>query len=243
LALLMVAAGLLLTTSTEFIFLRDIFGTRMNTVFKFYYQGWVMLAIGAAFGVHALVTTWREASPAGRYARTAWAAASLLVVAAGFSYTLAASFSKTGGFSGWPTLDGTRYVAEQRPDEYGAIQWLRENARPGAVMLEAPGGSYTEYNWVSAHSGVPTLLGWGGHQLQWRGNYDEPGRREPDIAAIYQGIDLRRKEALLDEYGIDYVYVGPLERAKYRLSAVQIEALDRLMTRVYEQGDVILFAR
>jgi YYY domain-containing protein len=243
LALLMVAAGLLLTTFTEFLFLRDTFGTRMNTVFKFYYQAWVLLAIGAAFGVHAVVTTWRGASTAGRYAWIAWAAVSLLVVAAGFSYTLAASASKANGFRGRPTLDGTRYVAEQRPDEYGAIQWLREHARPGAVMLEAAGGSYSEYNWVSAHSGVPTVLGWGGHELQWRGNYDEPGRREPDIAAIYQSTDLHRKAALLDEYGIDYVCVGPLERATYHLSALQIEALDRLMTRVYEQGDMILYAR
>ena len=243
LALLLVAVGALLTTFTEFAFLRDTFGTRMNTVFKFYYQAWVLLAIGAAFGVHAVVATWRGATPAGRYARIAWAAASVLVVAAGFSYTLAASASKTNGFSGRPTLDGTRYVAEGQPDVYGAIRWLRQNARPGAVMLEATGGSYSEYNWVSAHSGVPTLLGWGGHELQWRGNYDEPGRREPDIAAIYQSSDLSRRAALLDVYGVDYVYVGPLERATYRLSEGQVNAFDRLMTRVYESGDVILFAR
>ena len=243
LALFMVAAGVLLTTFTEFAFLRDTFGTRMNTVFKFYYQAWVLLAIAAAFGIHAVVATWREATPAGRYARAAWAVVSVLVVAAGFSYTLAASASKANGFTGRPTLDGTRYVAEGQPDAYGAIRWLRQNAHPGAVMLEATGGSYSEYNWVSAHSGVPTLLGWGGHELQWRGNYDEPGRREPDIAAIYQTTDPARKAALLDAYGIDYVYVGPLERAMYRLSAAQIDAFDRLMTRVYESGDVILFAR
>ncbi len=110
-------------------------------------------------------------------------------------------------------------------------------------MLEATGGSYSEYNWVSAHSGVPTLLGWGGHELQWRGNYDEPGRREPDIAAIYQSSDLSRRAALLDVYGVDYVFVGPLERTTYRLSEGQVNAFDRLMTRVYESGDVILFAR
>jgi YYY domain-containing protein len=243
LALLMVATGVLLTAFTEFAFLRDTFGTRMNTVFKFYYQAWVLLAIGAAFGIHGVMATWREATPAGRSVRIAWASVTVLVVVAGFSYTVAASASKANGFRGTPTLDGTRHVAEAQPDVYGAIQWLRRNAGTDAVLLEATGGSYSEYNWVSAHSGVPTLLGWGGHELQWRGNYDEPGRREPDIAAIYQSTDLARKAALLDTYGIDYVYVGPLERAAYRLTAVQIDALDRLMTRAYESGDVILYAR
>ena len=41
--------ALLLTYGVEFVFLRDTFGTRMNTVFKFYYQAWIMMAIGTAY--------------------------------------------------------------------------------------------------------------------------------------------------------------------------------------------------
>ena len=123
------------------------------------------------------------------------------------------------------------------------MQWLRANAPPGSVMLEAPGGSYTEYNWVSAHTGIPTLLGWGGHELQWRGNYEEPGRREPDIAAIYQSSDVQRTLELLDKYGIDYVYLGPLERNKYKPSPPAVAKFDRLMERAFVSGGVIVYAR
>ncbi|MCX7670221.1 MAG: DUF2298 domain-containing protein, partial [Anaerolineae bacterium] len=37
-ALLLIGLALLLTFGVEFVYLRDLFGTRMNTVFKFYYQ-------------------------------------------------------------------------------------------------------------------------------------------------------------------------------------------------------------
>ncbi len=241
-ALLLALGGLLLTAGVEFVMLKDSFGTRMNTVFKFYYQGWVLLGIAAAYGVFYLWQTYRGARLAAKISRLAWGAGTLALVAAGLSYTVAAVPARAEGFRGEPTLDGTRYVRTYRSDVYGAVQWLRANAPAGAVLLEAPGNSYTEANWVSAHTGIPTLLGWTGHELQWRGNYDEPGRREPDIAAIYQGTDAGRALALLEAYGVDYVYVGPDERYKYGLTAPMIDKFDAIMARVYESGEVILFA-
>jgi len=215
----------------------------MNTVFKFYYQAWVLLGIVSAYGVFYLAASLARA---GLLARVMTGLALVLVaflVATGLTYTVTATAGKANGFQGSPTLDGARYVAENRPYDYAAVQWLRAHARPDAVMLEAPGGSYTEYNWVSAHTGIPTVLGWGGHELQWRGTYDEPGRREPDIAKIYQSLDVAATSALLDQYGVHYVYVSRLERDKYRLSAPMVAKFDKFMTRVFEQGDVIIFAR
>ncbi len=47
-ALILFAAGALLTLAVEFVFLRDLFGTRMNTVFKFYYIAWALWSVAGA---------------------------------------------------------------------------------------------------------------------------------------------------------------------------------------------------
>ena len=50
-ALLLAAAGIGLVLAPELLYLHDSFGTRMNTVFKFWYQAWLLLACGAAVGI------------------------------------------------------------------------------------------------------------------------------------------------------------------------------------------------
>jgi len=242
-ALLLAMMGLLLTLSCEFVFLRDSFGTRMNTVFKFYYQGWALMGLASAYGLYDVLARARGSGVWARSLAGLWGGVVALLIACGLSYTAAATISKANGFHGQPTLDGVRYIAHYRPAEFEAIAWLQENAPLGAVMLEATGGSYTEYNWISAHTGIPTLLGWGGHELQWRGNYDEPGRREPEIARIYQSPDAAETRALLEGYRIDYVYLGPLERAKYRPSEAALAKLDGLLTRAFENEAVVIYAR
>ncbi len=55
-ALLLVALGVMLTLVPEFFYLRDNFSTRINTIFKFYYQAWVLFSIASAYAVYALMT-------------------------------------------------------------------------------------------------------------------------------------------------------------------------------------------
>jgi YYY domain-containing protein len=239
--LLMTLLGFGLTLVVEFIFLRDTFGTRMNTVFKFYYQAWVLLSLAAAFGLYLLGECLRSARAWQRVWRAIWLGVVGLIVAGGLLYTVMATISKTNAFTGTPTLDGTRYLLTENPDDAAAIAWLRTNAPPDAVLLEAPGDSYSDYNRISAFSGVPTLLGWGGHELQWRGNYDIPKIRESDISTIYSSTDLALTRQLLQQYGVTYVILGPLERQKYGLGSISELKFDQLLTRVYQHGALIIY--
>ena len=51
---LLVLLGALLTLVPEFIYLLDGFGTRMNTIFKFYFQAWLLWSVAGAYSIAAL---------------------------------------------------------------------------------------------------------------------------------------------------------------------------------------------
>jgi YYY domain-containing protein len=233
--LLIIATALLLTLGVEFVYLRDTFGTRMNTVFKFYYQAWVLLALASAYGVYYVVKR------AGGLGRVLFLAGVVVLVTLGMVYPLVAGFDKAGSFAPQPTLDGLAWVRQHSPDEYVAVQWLNEHVTDTSVVLEATGGSFTEYARVSSRTGLPTLLGWGSHELQWRGNYEEPGKREPDINAIYSSTDTQHVLTLLEKYDITYIYVGSLERGKY--SPAALAKFDRFMDVAFQQGNVTIYER
>ena len=234
-ALALFGTGLLLVYAVEFVYLRDQFGTRMNTVFKFYYQAWLLMGVASAYAVYYIQTR------GSRLLKAAGISLILLLTAVGLLYPAFAIPSKAGGFKGDPTLDGAAFIQRYNPDEYAVIQWLRENAAPDAVILEAPGRSYTDDDFISAFSGRPTLLGWSGHELQWRGSYDEPGRREPLIGAIYknQAPDLTRET--VQEFGIEYLIVGPKEREKYKISPHAESSYQQLWEPVFTSGPYTIY--
>jgi len=230
--LLLFATGALLVLGVEYVYLRDHFGTRMNTVFKFYFQAWVVWGIAGAYALADFV----------RRNRVGVGMVAVLLVAAGFVYPLLAIPARANETGGRPTLDGTAYLADMEPDDYAAFVWLNQNVSGAPVILEAPGDHFRAYIYegrVSAHTGLPTLLGWGDHENQWRGNYDEPARREPDIESLYTSVDAREVMALVSKYDIRYVYVGPLERTLY--PAAGLAKFAGLGEAVYDTGKVAIY--
>jgi uncharacterized membrane protein len=236
--LLMLLVAFLLAFGVEFAFLKDTFGTRMNTVFKFYYQAWLLLALASAYALSRLADR-----------RGAWRNVTVpflgLLAIVGMIYPVAATYSKSNRFAGQRTLDGMAYLEQYQPDQAAAIAWLQAEEPDGAaVVLEAPGSSFrADQSRVSSATGLPTLLGWTGHELQWRGSYDEPARREPVIESIYRSAPAATIPALLDEWNIKYVFVGPAEYAKYTLTPQLLSRLDQVMDLVFEQGSVRVYRR
>jgi YYY domain-containing protein len=230
--LLLVATGALLSLGVEYVYLRDNFGTRMNTVFKFYFQAWVVWGIAGAYALANFI----------RRNRVGMGMVAVLLVAAGFVYPVLAIPARANETGGRPTLDGTAYLAEMEPDDYAAFVWLNQNVSGAPVLLEAPGDRAQAYVYagrVSANTGLPTLLGWAGHEHQWRGSYDEQARREPDIESLYTSVDAREVMALVSKYDVRYVYVGPLERTRY--PAAGLAKFAGLGEAVYDTGKVTIY--
>jgi uncharacterized membrane protein len=87
-------------------------------------------------------------------------------------------------------------------------------------------------------SGLPAVLGWIGHESQWRGGDDEMGSRAEDVRTLYSTRDWEQAQAILKQYDIHYVYVGTLERQTY---PVNEEKFVKNLSRIYNQGQVAIY--
>jgi uncharacterized membrane protein len=238
LALLLTIAGAAMALVPEYVYLKDVFGVRLNTIFKFYFQAWVLWAVGGAAAVYGmLISEQRLQSPI----RGLYIAGLALVIGLGLVYPALAIPDRVTEFPEAPTLDGTAYLAQERPDDYAAVQWLNQHVDGAPVILETPGGAYQYEGRVSVQTGLPTLMGWAGHEHQWRGNTVEQNKRLPAFEELCSTTDLQRTLTLLDEYDISYVYVGPLERTKCPASG--LAKFDRLLETVYDRDGVKIYKR
>ena len=86
------------------------------------------------------------------------------------------------------TSTGCAGCRSPRPGDPGAIEWLRDHAPHGSVVLEAVGDDYSAFGHarISTFTGLPTVMGWPGHELQWA---HDPGRRRPGRRADLPGHD------------------------------------------------------
>ena len=232
---MLIAVSGLLILAPDFVYLRDGFGTRMNTVFKFYFQAWMLGSLAASFGLAVLMAELRGV--AGRLAVSA-----LVVVAVlGLFYPALALPDKTSKFNppNGLTLDGSAHLDRYNPDDAQAIRWLL-TAKPG-VVAEAIGGSYSEFGRVATYSGLPTVLGWNWHEIQWRGSGDKQAGREEDIRMLYETPNWEQASQVIARYGIKYVYVGAMERRAYKVNEQKFISFLPVAYR-QEQGEVVIYA-
>jgi uncharacterized membrane protein len=205
----------------------------MNTIFKFGYQGWLLLAIAAA-----CVLPW-AAAWLGRRTWPVWAAGTAVALLLAAVYPYAGTYARKDGFRTAPTLDGLGWLRERAPGDPLAIDWIRAHTPGDAVVLEGVGPDYSSFGHarISTFTGRATVLGWAGHELQWS---HPPGPRENDVRTLYTTTDLTLARRLIAQYGIGYVVAGPIERTDYgqvglgKFDALGRRVLDARGTTVWE---------
>ncbi|MBN2387003.1 MAG: hypothetical protein JXB85_08280 [Anaerolineales bacterium] len=231
---LVLLAGLLVL-APEYIYLRDQFGTRMNTIFKFYYQAWMLWSLAAAFGAAVMLQNLRPVWD------WLYRVGLILVLAMGLTYPVLSLLTKTNNFApylGW-SLDGAAHLDYENPADADAIRWFA--TVPDGIVAEAasPGGSYTYYGRIATYTGLPNVLGWPGHEGQWRGGYEPQGNRLDDLRRLYTTNSWEEARAILQQHDIRYVVVGPLERSTYRVDETKFQ---RFLVLVFQNSDVRIYA-
>jgi uncharacterized membrane protein len=224
--------GLALLAGTQLFYLKDFLqggdAYRMNTIFKFFNQVWVLWGIAAAIALprfwrgYLLQPAWRQIGM-----RIVWAALFVILFVPGFSYLFWGTPARLDQrFPGWRppvgTLNGLDFMREgvfYWPDQnnpiqlhydWESIQWLLNNVRGNAVVMESSQVAY----YREAGSRIASMTGLSGingmHQGEQRYG-DMVGARAALHHEFWTTMDLGRTEQIMAELDVDLVYVGPLE--------------------------------
>lgn len=152
-------------------------------------------------------------------------------------------------------LDGMAYLQYCKPPDcryntsgdYAALRWINVHIQGDPVIVESAGGEYSSWGRVSIFTGLPTLMGWVGHEYQWRVNWltrtDHPDaltQRTHDLDTIYTNADSSVVLATMARYHAQYLYVGALEYMKYYPRA-DLQRFRLFMHVVYDRNDVTIY--
>ncbi|MHB1484343.1 MAG: DUF2298 domain-containing protein [Saccharofermentanales bacterium] len=208
----------------EVIYVVDIYSgdyKRANTMFKFTYQAFVMLSLVIGYAVARLALTRSSASKVdNRWSFVSVLMIILLIIPA--YYPTVATKQWLGDFklANYQGLNGIEGLSDK--GRLDAIHWINRNIKGQPVLLESYGDSYSEYNQLSAYTGLPTVMGWQTHEWLWRTSkkvtdgYNQIVRpRQTDVQAIYEYKDPAKATALLKKYKVAYIAVGQMEKEKF----------------------------
>lgn len=234
---LVAAGGLGSILASEVGLLKDeFFGgpyVRLNTIFKFAYHAWLLLAVAGAL----ILVSHRHWLPRGP--RLAWLAVAAGLIAVGLGYVVPATYTRNGAFKQGPQLEGRTWLARQYPGDVPAIDWIRKNTDEQAIIVEAVGEEYSPYGYarMSTYTGRPTVMGWEFHESEYN---HPPETRRPDVETLYKTDDPAVADAIIAKYGIQYAVVGPLEQTTYGAPGVLTtrgrEVFSSQGTKVYALG-------
>ncbi|MGH2501160.1 MAG: DUF2298 domain-containing protein, partial [Ktedonobacterales bacterium] len=178
-----------------------------------------------------------------------WSVAFVWLLLAAMIYPTMAVAARSQNLSAPRSLDGTAYMAQDSMNmgDAQAIDWLNAHVSGDPVIVEAAlYNEYTHLGRVSAFTGLPTLIGWGGHEEQWRFNWlAQPGRanvlgeRLNAVKLIYTNDNDAFVLSLLHSYRVSYVYVGAAERQTY---GQYVDHFASFLKPVYSQAGVTIYA-
>lgn len=263
--LLLGTTAFALIAGCEIIFLRDVFSgslPRMNTVFKFYFQSWALLSVTSGIGLYFILESFRpplhipiSQRLMQRGVEVLWVVGLAALLLASAVYPLAGTYARTDHFAQRSnSLDGLDYLQNcpfymcgyNTSGDYDAIRWINSHIQGDPVIVEAVGSDYTMYGRISAFTGLPTIMGWVGHEYQWRVTWlNNPvnavdfNSRQSDVQTIYTSSNPNVVLDVMARYNAQYLYVGALERQEY--PGANLSRFSAYMQIVYSANGVTIY--
>ncbi|HET9910419.1 MAG TPA: DUF2298 domain-containing protein [Anaerolineales bacterium] len=251
--LFLIGTALLITVVVEVVVVSGDIG-RQNTIFKFYMQAWLMLAVAAGAAFTWTLFAFFKWLPGWRIF---WQTAMILLISGALLFTVSGTLGKIR--DRWiveapRTLDAMTFMKYAHYDDFGqrldlsedyrAIRWMQDHVQGSPVIVE---GNCSEYRWCTRftiYTGLPGVVGWNWHQRQQRvytAAWVE--ERVADVGNFYTSTNVQIAREFLEEYDVRYIIVGQLERAAYAPeSLAKFEQFKGQYWReVYRDGNTVIY--
>ena len=196
-AVIMGLCAIGLVAIPELVYVRDIYengNARANTMFKLTYQAYIM------FGMTMVYVIFRQLFVNRRKILKAVGViglALLLWTCGYFGKSVDSWFGQVLDPSQYKGLNATAFLETDYAEDVGAIRWLKENIEGSPVVLEANGDSYSEYERVSAMTGLPTVMGWYVHEWLWRNDVADLNAKADEIETIYTSTNAAEVQSMI----------------------------------------------
>jgi len=251
--LLLIGTAVFITILVEVVVVRGDIG-RANTIFKFYLQAWLLLAVSGGAALAWTLPAFIKWHPGWR---VFWQTAMLILVSSAALFTFTGAFGKIK--DRWiveapRTLDAMTYMNYANYDDFGqrldlsedyrAIRWMQDNVQGSPVLVEA---NCPEYRWCTRYTiytGLPGIVGWNFHQRQQRAFTST--WVEDRVAAVgdfYNATDIGAALTFIKTYDVKYIIVGQLERAEYTPEGIaKFKQFDGTYWKaVYHDGNTVIY--
>jgi len=196
---------------------------RMNTVFKFNFQSWIILNLGASLLIPLI---FQEISST--KIKRIFFSSILILFIFGMIYPIYSIKPRlldrfSNNYFG---LEGNQYMlssiylykdnAIKLSNTYDAVNWINSNIQGNPIIVENSGELYTWSSAISINTGLPSVLGWDWHEKQQRSlNSYSITIRNKQIEEFYTTSSEQFIKDFLDYYSVELVIFGPVEKLNY----------------------------
>ena len=214
----------------EIVWVMDIFGGRVNTVFKTYLEAVILLDIACSYILIRLLTEAKK--PLVRI----FSFVMIYVFCLSCGYFLFSVNTLYGNIitdrTGYYGIDAESFVERLLPEDASAIRWLEDNAGSGQPhILEATGREPTRCGRVSSLTGLPTVIGWFNHEWQFSASLTDAVSRTNDVWLMYTSSNAELVRSLLQKYNIQYIFVGTEEKNQYHVNEEMLKRFGKEVFR------------
>ncbi len=199
--------GVILIIVPEIVYVVDIYygHVRSNTMFKFTYQGFILLSLALAFAFIKSTIFLLNSSFDQNRKRSAIVASLVAVATTIFMIAIVGTYpfvsfkqaltfysgqsdvlfkGLNSGFSYVENMDAPEIPGNSYGELSGVVEvagWFNETKEGEFNILEAYGASFSNYALVSSYTGLSTIIGQTSHELLWRHNPSNQGAADTAI--------------------------------------------------------------